>query len=182
MEKPSTRDRILISALALLESGGIKAMTQLAVAKAAGIPQGQLTYHFPKRSDLVLEVTEFSLNKIADEIFRYSSASRKTKIPEMVWDLVHNQERVRALLGIITEGDDSAEVRARLVERQERVHALIAAALGRGPTDDKITMIHATLIGFGVLSFLQPENTRSLKKDFLGAFKYFEKAVEKEKR
>lgn len=177
MAKLTTRDRILHSALKLLETKGIKAVTQLAVAKAIGIPQGQLTYHFPKRLDLVLAVTDLSLDKIAGQVFQNPAA--KGKIADLIWKLINNQERIRALLGILAEGDDSEKVRALLAERQARARLLIAAGLGCESDDERITMVHATLIGFGVLSFARPENSSQLQKDFLATFKLLEAVLRK---
>ena len=58
MARPPTISRtdILDAALQVLRTDGERAMTQTRVAKTAGIPQGHLTYYFPKKRDLVVGV------------------------------------------------------------------------------------------------------------------------------
>ena len=50
------RTRILDAAVQLLETEGAKAFGQTRVARAAGVKQGNITYHFPKKADLVAAV------------------------------------------------------------------------------------------------------------------------------
>lgn len=47
-------------AVDILEKHGIQSLTQMEVAKGVAIPQGQLTYHFPKRTDLIMAVTDMA--------------------------------------------------------------------------------------------------------------------------
>lgn len=49
----STKERILRAAMQVIVDGGIPAFTQQAVAQAAGMKQGNLTYHFPTKDDLL---------------------------------------------------------------------------------------------------------------------------------
>ncbi|WP_018655202.1 TetR/AcrR family transcriptional regulator [Actinomadura flavalba] len=49
------RDRILAATLRLIGEQGLGAVTNRAVAKAAGVSLGSLTYHFPSQQDLLRE-------------------------------------------------------------------------------------------------------------------------------
>jgi DNA-binding transcriptional regulator YbjK len=51
-------ERILRAALAVIERGGIAAVTQRAVAREAGVPLGSLVYYFPSKLDLLQAALE----------------------------------------------------------------------------------------------------------------------------
>jgi AcrR family transcriptional regulator len=181
----STREKILQAAVELLEKSGIKSMTQLNVAKEVGIPQGQLTYHFPKRSDLILAVTDLAVHRIADLILKNSQkASEKTEsqLFNLMWDVTRNFSRARALLGLMVEADENPEVRAKLLEQEERARTLIALSLGIENEDPLVTNVHATLIGFGVLAFVRAEKEGNLKNDFIATIKSAKKEAALQKR
>jgi AcrR family transcriptional regulator len=50
---PSTRDRILAVSLALFNARGLGRVTTAEIAAATGIREGNLQYHFPRKSGLV---------------------------------------------------------------------------------------------------------------------------------
>src|SRR3954453_5926178 len=50
---PSTRDRILAVSLALFNARGLGLVTTAEIAAATGIREGNLQYHFPRKSGLV---------------------------------------------------------------------------------------------------------------------------------
>lgn len=52
-EAPSTRGRILAVSLALFNTRGLGRVTTAEIAAAAGIREGNLQYHFPRKSGLV---------------------------------------------------------------------------------------------------------------------------------
>lgn len=61
------RDRILQATLRLIGEQGIGAVTNRAVARAAGVSLGSLTYHFPSQSDLLREALQAFVDaEIAD--------------------------------------------------------------------------------------------------------------------
>lgn len=53
-----TKQKILNAALDVLMEYGFPALTQTRVAEVAGVSQGNLTYHFPTRTDLLKAVVE----------------------------------------------------------------------------------------------------------------------------
>ena len=65
-ETPSTRDRILAVSLALFNARGLGGVTTAEIAAASGIREGNLQYHFPRKSNLVDAVfAEFEVEAIA---------------------------------------------------------------------------------------------------------------------
>ncbi len=182
MKLTKTKDKILQSALDLLESGGIQAVTQLAVAKLVGISQGQLTYHFPKRTDLILALTEIAQNQVSEFIFKQSSnlhSQKDNKITSLIWSSINNPHRIRAMLGLVIEADTNDEIRKKLIDQEEKSRALIAFATGHEVTSPAVTMIHATLLGFGLLTFVKRDD--NLFEHFTFAANTFKKSKPKKK-
>ena len=178
--KENTKDKIIRIAVELLESEGIRSLTQPAVAKRVGIPQGQLTYHFPKRSDLVLAVADSAINRIAEFVFEQATQSAaqslsgtqsekrgpQSQVIDMIWALVRNHARIRALLSLVVEADDNEAVSQRLRDHHNRARMLIAMGMSAEADDAAVTMAHATMLGFGILSFIGGEDEKKLHQDF----------------
>ncbi|WP_113907027.1 TetR/AcrR family transcriptional regulator [Aliidiomarina celeris] len=61
----STREHILSAAKTVLETVGFAGFSTPRVAKQAGISQGNLTYYFPNRDDLVLAVADSIVEEYA---------------------------------------------------------------------------------------------------------------------
>ncbi len=116
-----TKLRILEGALQILESKGIQCLTQPAVAKEVGIPQGQLTYHFPKRADLVNAVAHATLDAMADAVFQkefrdVSEGKELGPFVKLLLSFLKMRSRSRALFGLILEADENPEVKAKVAE------------------------------------------------------------------
>ncbi|MGZ6485556.1 MAG: TetR/AcrR family transcriptional regulator [Pseudobdellovibrio sp.] len=170
----TTKDKILQAALKILEDNGIKALSQPAVAKLADIPQGQLTYHFPKRTDLILAVANLSMTRISEFVFKQGAkvtGDSTEKIQQLLWDLVKDHSRARTMLGLVIEADENIDVQEMFKLQEQRVRALISTAIGTEEDHSKVTLIHATMLGFGLLSFMRGSNQKNLHKDFLFALK-----------
>ena len=58
------RRRLLDAALELFNRNGYAATSQAEIAGAAGIRQGNLTYHFPAKLDLVGDCEDFMNNQL----------------------------------------------------------------------------------------------------------------------
>src|SRR5262245_49487131 len=70
----AARDRVLRATLRLIGEHGVGAVTNRAVAKAADVSLGSLTYHFPSQADLLREpLSRF----VDDEITRISQVVRR---------------------------------------------------------------------------------------------------------
>ena len=180
--KVSTKEKIISAAVDILEEFGIQALTQLSVAKKIKISQGQLTYHFPKRNDLILAATEVAINRLAESVFNNKNISTNSKIEDLIWSLVQNHLRIRAQLGLVIEADQSEELRKKLIEQEERVRSLIAFGLGVNINDPLVTSTHATLLGFGVISFVRGQNLDHLKKDYLHFVNQFRQTLKNNKK
>lgn len=153
-----TRERILDTALALLNELGYDKLTQPQVAKAAGITQGHLTYYFPTRSDLLLALAEHSLRaSMAQFLERGGKAeARPDAVAGLVRQALLDKQRTRTILGLVIASDRDREIKKPL--REMIVHARSLAttllqALGAEPTPEQATLLHACLVGLSVVTF-----------------------------
>ena len=64
------KEDILIAGSTLLREKGVTALTQPQIAQAANIKQSHLTYYFPKRTNLLLAIAEFTLSGLMDNVAR----------------------------------------------------------------------------------------------------------------
>ena len=186
MGKESTKDKILQAAIQLLETSGIKGFTQPAVAKLVGIPQGQLTYHYRHRADLVLAVTEKAMDRVAEYLWKNHPelASKSfSKMISLVTELMKSKTRVRAMVGLMIEADEHPEVREKLMEQAEKVRKLIATAYQVDEDSAEVTVSHALMTGFSMFFFLRKnkEEEKILEEHFNVAAQMLEKHI-KEKR
>jgi AcrR family transcriptional regulator len=168
------RDRILAAAIGLLRDGGIKALSQPKVASAAGVPQGHLTYYFPRKADLLLAVARQTLEDTAREIqellvngVNEAPEDARARAVAIVTRLAQNRERTRMLLGLLVEADRDPKVRAQLVAGVAMVRTLVAFLFGRDPGDPDVDLILATLWGVGLRELLlgegrSPQETQAL--------------------
>lgn len=176
MSKPSTKEKILNGALEILEKQGIRGFSQQAVAKLVGISQGQLTYHFQKRSDLVMALTESALEKIADYLWeKHPNIASKSfdKLMDLVMLQMRSKPRVRALLGLIVEADENEELRKQLIDQAVKVRTLIATALKLEKDEPEVALAHATMLGFSLMMFVQND-----KKELEKLQAHFQKSTD----
>lgn len=169
--KTTTKEKILQAARQVLEKEGIKGLSQTTVAKQVGISQGQLTYHFKKRSDLILALTETTLDEIAEFIWSKSPGlSERTSDSFLapIISLIKSKNRIRALLGLVIEADDDEEIRKQLVDRADKVRSLIALTLELSEESSEVTMLHALIMGYSLMFFVQdsPKKVAQLTLDF----------------
>ena len=54
----ATEDEIVAAALAILNAGGLSALSTRAVAEKLGLSPGNVSYHFPKKGDLVAALAD----------------------------------------------------------------------------------------------------------------------------
>lgn len=77
----SARDEILQATLRLIGERGIGAVTNRAVARAAGVSLGSLTYHFPSQEDLLREALHTFVEREITRITAYVTALAEAGMP-----------------------------------------------------------------------------------------------------
>ncbi|MCA9600254.1 MAG: TetR/AcrR family transcriptional regulator [Myxococcales bacterium] len=147
------RERIVSAAHQLLRENGVRAVVQVRVAEAAGVPQGHLTYYFPKKSDLLVAVAqrfrEDTVRSVA-KLLESLEPDLRTRLLAVVELMAADRTRTRALLGLTIEADAHPELRAELEEGAARVRRFLTAILGKSQPDADVDVVLALFWGFGV--------------------------------
>lgn len=159
-----TKDKILDAALSVLMENGFQALTQTRIAEAANVSQGNLTYHFPTRTDL--------LKSVVEEIKRRMTAIRKAQFEEKVLDwsvledilvslpLSKNMPQLMLALTVARDEDPSlAEWFANSdLEMRQNLRNLITR-IGYQVNEDVLHFMRATLVGAALIHLQQNSET-----------------------
>ena len=170
----SVRDRLLNAAFTVIQETGRVAQPQ--VAKAAGVPQGHLTYYFPKKVDLLKAVGARFAEEIAGELasavkdFDPSAASPdQGEIRRTVLRFVTNRKRTRTLVGLIGEGERHPEVLEGLRRGAEMMRSIIGHVNGLEPAEPRVHFILASIWGIAIQHLLFTDRSSSETESLLQA-------------
>jgi AcrR family transcriptional regulator len=147
------RDRILDGALALLQEGGIRQLTQMRVAARARVRQSHVTYYFPTRHHLVEATTTRFVDTLAAGLATLVARPTRGGMTEALHHLaqvIGEDSHMRMFLGLIVATDDDADLRAILVGGTQRLEAALAALLGDGHRLDRARAMLAAMWGLGL--------------------------------
>jgi AcrR family transcriptional regulator len=147
------RDRILDASLQLLAKGGVQALTQPKVCRAAGIRQSHLTYYFPTVNELLQAVAKHSLDTLAASLAREGARGPGSFAAAMAAGTA-DRRRARVMLGLVTAADRDATLKPRLREFIRELRVGIAPALKAGGlegTPEQVAFMHSVAIGQAVL-------------------------------
>jgi AcrR family transcriptional regulator len=142
------REHIVDAAIKLLRESGVKKLAQPQVARAAGIPQGHLTYYFPKKADLLVAVARRTIQVFARELGAERQATALCRFH------MKDVGRTRMLIGLLVAADEEPALREVLVENFGIVRRLVAAGMKRAEDDLDVEIAMATLWGLGMQHFL----------------------------
>jgi AcrR family transcriptional regulator len=160
LARPPTdlRDKILDAAVLLLRKHGERALTQTRVAKQAGIPQGHLTYYFPKKRDLVVAVAERFAEMNREDVQKFFSARSGQPTADVLLEyaasLIQNRGRTRMLLAMLVASDDEPALAKVLETNALALRGLLSNALGRGEDDPVVDVFLSLLWGLGIREFV----------------------------
>ncbi|MCC5949255.1 MAG: TetR/AcrR family transcriptional regulator [Nitriliruptoraceae bacterium] len=153
-----TRERILDAALGVLREVGHGGFSVPRVAEAASVYQGNVTYYFPTRADLLVAMADRAVVQYR-EAFRLELAELDASDSAWAEDLIRwlqadaiVPETVRLfpeLWSLANSAEDIGVAVCRLYETA--VDALIEA-LGHDPTDPATTELRAVVFAIGVVS------------------------------
>ncbi len=160
--KPSDdlRERIVDAAVTLLETHGPKGFGQVRVARAAGVAQGHLTYYFPHKADLAAAVVERVNREARRELEPLLGAALADPVAAQalffaqVEKLLMNEQRSRAMLGLMAEALDDRALAGVLARQLVLQRALMARLLGRDADDPDVHIALAALRGLGIENLL----------------------------
>ena len=154
----------------LLRESGLKALTGVQVAKAAGVLQSHLTYYFPKRPDLLVAVGRHSLTVILEQLRGFyggagsllQDATARERVISMLRPLLEDQTRMWMMFGLFVEVEDDDELRKVLQENTGFLRGALALAMGRTMEDPDVEIVLAALWGLGVMQIVYgPERAKA---------------------
>ncbi|RYZ56845.1 MAG: TetR/AcrR family transcriptional regulator, partial [Proteobacteria bacterium] len=145
----NVRDRILDAAVSVLESSGIKKFAQPHIARIAGIPQGHLTYYFPKRKDLLSAAAGRFVGLLLSDLPQTLRKEALGKVQEgrayavgMAARVVKNRARMRMLLSLVVASEEDPKLARDMADTVDVVRKLLERVLGKDadPVDVELAL------------------------------------------
>ncbi|MGI8336532.1 TetR/AcrR family transcriptional regulator [Actinomadura scrupuli] len=177
----AARERILRATMRLIGESGVCAVTNRAVAKAAGVSLGSLTYHFPSQADLLRE----SLNRFVDleieritarlELMRAAGIDAEQAAEEVEKAIVafsYGPEEI-ANLDLHLQAARDPELRAaamRSIEAYDRLATAILTALGIPDAQRHAPTVVALFYGLAIRRLSTGDTTATGTADALRLF------------
>jgi AcrR family transcriptional regulator len=156
IDNGGVRERILSAALAVLREDGIAELTQVQVARRAGVRQSHLTYYFPKRHDLLEAVSvrfidgmERGLRELAAQAAGGDAGELLGRLAAAIGEPGH----MRMFTGVVVAADGDPALRAVIVRETRRVQAILAGVLGGDDTMQRAGLLLAAMWGLGFYGF-----------------------------
>ncbi len=97
-DRATTRERILEAARRLFNEKGYAATTVAEIAASIGISQGNLTYHFPTKRDLVTELERRHLRSVGEQRARHRKGPVTDDYVDLLLFAMNNVAQNRFLL------------------------------------------------------------------------------------
>lgn len=154
----------------LLKTDGIAALSQLKVAKAAGIKQSHLTYYFPRRSDLLLGIATHAVDTVLAELgARLEQSPPKGALFDTISTSVIGGVPSRVMLGLAVAADEEPSLRIPLRKLIRTIRSSTHATLERAGVADSQSaalILHAAVVGLTVMHHAQqsPASAREARK------------------
>lgn len=156
-ETAGVRDRIVEAALAVMRESGVRSLTQVQVARRAGVRQSHLTYYFPTRDALLEAVTQAGVDGIAGalgELVAQEEGGGERELLERLAAAVSDLEHMRMFVAMAVAADGDASVRAVMRRATHRMEAVLAGALGGPAAKARARVVLATVWGLGLYRFV----------------------------
>jgi AcrR family transcriptional regulator len=149
------RSSILEAGLAVLREEGLAGFTQPKVAARAGLRQGNLTYYFATRADLLAGVarTAIDLQLGAARMLLKSAGSLKDATAA-IGAVIVRHENTRVFVALNQAADQEPALQALFTELLEGFVEAITDFLKRmnlQPTQSHVDLLHAVFVGLSVI-------------------------------
>jgi len=167
----ATRDRIVAAAVASFAHKGFEAASTREIARAAGVEQGLLTYHFPSKDDLWRAAAERVFTVLQESVGEQLSALEDVDPAERGREVVRAYVRTMAanpefFRFIVDQGNRSDARQRWLVDKHIKpgVEAMKRLGILRaiGAEEDRLPHALFAMLGAGSLIFAVPQNCRRL--------------------
>lgn len=173
-----TSEKILNAALDVLLQEGLVALTQTRVAEVAGIRQGLLTYHFPKRSDLLTAVVDESKKRMTESRFGPKNEPlTMASLKELMIHFAVNKTFPRLMVALTVAADDDPSLSNWFIETdldtRQRMRELLKQ-VGWQVEESVLHTMRAIVIGASLINLQQNtiESEARVRMVIDSAFKY----------
>jgi len=154
-----TKQKILNAALNVLLENGFQALTQTRVAEEAGVSQGNLTYHFPTRNDLLRAVVDESKARMGHlRTFEGEVSLSWTSIEEIMTNFALSSHMPRLMLALTVAGDEDPSLADWFAESNVqtlKMFGTLLSQLGYQADDATLHFVRATVIGASMIHLQQ---------------------------
>jgi AcrR family transcriptional regulator len=158
MELKAPNDRrsaILEAGLSVLRAEGLAGFTQPNVAAKAGLRQGNLTYYFATRADLLAAVARAAIDlQLGAAKMLLRSAKSLNEATAAMGAVVVRHENTRVFVALNQAADQERALQALFNELLEGFVEEITDFLKRmnlRPTQSHVDLIHAVFVGLSVI-------------------------------
>lgn len=145
------RELIIDTALDIIESDGMKALTQPRIAKIAGLRQSHLTYYFPRKADLYVALLEASHARAEQR-----NGGTEPTLGVMLSSLFFVPERMRFFLSIVLEVDEDSDLKRAVASHAAGLCREVAAKFELASDDARVRAFVDELRGAGIRFLLEP--------------------------
>lgn len=163
------REEILAAAMRILQTHGVKKLSQAKVAAEAGIRQSHLTYYFPKKVDLIAGLLQQHIDSASARLDAVSAGAASADMEAALELLAGNRPRMRFFLGLIVEADDNDDIKRMLSEHMSQFDRLVAHFFGRPENDPDVIAYLSLLRGFGMTHMVKDADLESVDVRTLAA-------------
>ena len=155
-KQPQERRRAILEAgLAVLREEGLAGFTQPAVAARAGLRQGNLTYYFATRADLLAAVARTAIDlQLAAATTLLKSAKSLKEAAAAIGAVVARHENTRVFVALNQAADQEPALQALFNELLEGFVQAIADFLKRmnlPSNQSHVDLLHAVFVGLSVI-------------------------------
>ena len=164
-----THERLLNSALSLMQEKGAGRLSIQAVAQAAGMTTGAVQHHFPSKAVLMMQVLSRLIDSLeSDTDFwpspRWSLRRRSEHFVRQAWAQLYSQPRFASAWAAYLAAVDDAVMTAHIIEQrshiQQRLRVQFIAAFPEIATlpqsDAHMQFVLTTLRGLGLVRPFAP--------------------------
>lgn len=164
-----TRERLLSSALWVMEEKGAGQISIQEVARAAGMTTGAVQHHFPSKAALMMQVLSRLIESLESSTDfwpspRWGLRRRADHFVRQAWQQLYSQPRfATAWSAYLAARDDAAmtahivEQRAQLQQQMRQKFFAVFPELARGPqAEARFALILSSLRGLGLVNPFAP--------------------------
>lgn len=153
---PQDRRRAILEAgLAVLREEGLAGFTQPNVAERAGLRQGNLTYYFATRTDLLAAVARAAVDlQLGAARTLLQSVGSLKEAAAAIGAVVARHENTRVFVALNQAADQEPALQALFNELLEGFVQAITDFLKRmkfAPTQSHVDLLHAVFVGLSVI-------------------------------